>query len=102
MSPRLTTPAALCALLLGLMALTQTGILGQYEQTILSTMGIYMILAASLNLVNGYMGEFSCGHAGFMAVGHTPPPSSGSTSSSRTPFSASPCCPWTWPISPFP
>ena len=69
MSPRLTTPTALCALLLGLMALTQAGILGQYEQTILCTMGIYMILATSLNLVNGYMGEFSCGHAGFMAVG---------------------------------
>ena len=69
MSPRLTTPTALCALLLGLIGLTQIGILGQYEQTFLCTMGIYMILAASLNLVNGYMGEFSCGHAGFMAVG---------------------------------
>lgn len=69
MSPRLTTPTALCALLLGLVGLTQIGILGQYEQTFLCTMGIYMILAASLNLVNGYMGEFSCGHAGFMAVG---------------------------------
>jgi branched-chain amino acid transport system permease protein len=32
-------------------------------------MGINIIFAASLNIVNGYMGEFSCGHAGFMAVG---------------------------------
>ena len=56
-------------MLLGLVAMTQTGLLGQYAQTFLCTMGIYMILAASLNLVNGYMGEFSCGHAGFMAVG---------------------------------
>jgi branched-chain amino acid transport system permease protein len=32
-------------------------------------MGINIIYASSLNLVNGYMGEFSCGHAGFMAVG---------------------------------
>ncbi|MBI5576739.1 MAG: branched-chain amino acid ABC transporter permease [Deltaproteobacteria bacterium] len=31
--------------------------------------GINVILAASLNLVNGYMGEFSVGHAGFMAAG---------------------------------
>jgi len=31
--------------------------------------GINVILAISLNLVNGYMGEFSIGHAGFMAVG---------------------------------
>jgi branched-chain amino acid transport system permease protein len=31
--------------------------------------GINIILTTSLNLVNGYMGEFSVGHAGFMAVG---------------------------------
>uniref|UniRef100_A0A7C3WLP3 Branched-chain amino acid ABC transporter permease n=1 Tax=Desulfobacca acetoxidans TaxID=60893 RepID=A0A7C3WLP3_9BACT len=31
--------------------------------------GINMILTLALNLVNGYMGEFSVGHAGFMAVG---------------------------------
>jgi branched-chain amino acid transport system permease protein len=37
--------------------------------TVLCSMGIYIILSASLNLVNGFMGEFSCGHAGFMAVG---------------------------------
>ena len=28
-----------------------------------------IILAVSLNLVNGYTGQFSLGHAGFMAVG---------------------------------
>jgi branched-chain amino acid transport system permease protein len=31
--------------------------------------GINIILTASLNLINGYMGEFSVGHAGFMAIG---------------------------------
>jgi branched-chain amino acid transport system permease protein len=31
--------------------------------------GINCIFAVSLNLVNGYMGEFSCGHGGFMCVG---------------------------------
>ncbi len=30
---------------------------------------VNMILAMSLNLVNGYTGQFSLGHAGFMAVG---------------------------------
>lgn len=30
---------------------------------------INMILAMSLNLVNGYTGQFSLGHAGFMAIG---------------------------------
>lgn len=32
-------------------------------------MGVNIILATSLNIINGNMGEFSCGHAGFMAVG---------------------------------
>ncbi|MBN1681408.1 MAG: branched-chain amino acid ABC transporter permease [Anaerolineae bacterium] len=32
-------------------------------------MGVNIMLSVSLNLVNGYMGEFSVGHAGFMAVG---------------------------------
>jgi len=45
------------------------GLVNQYVVSLLCTMGIYIILSASLNLVNGYMGEFSCGHAGFMAVG---------------------------------
>jgi len=31
--------------------------------------GINVILAVSLNLVNGHTGQFSLGHAGFMAVG---------------------------------
>jgi branched-chain amino acid transport system permease protein len=31
--------------------------------------GISIVLAASLNLINGFTGQFSLGHAGFMAVG---------------------------------
>lgn len=31
--------------------------------------GMNIILAVSLNLINGYTGQFSLGHAGFMAVG---------------------------------
>ncbi len=40
-----------------------------YVQLILIYIMINMILAMSLNLVNGYTGQFSLGHAGFMAVG---------------------------------
>lgn len=40
-----------------------------YYYDILITIGINMILGVSLNLVNGYTGQFSLGHAGFMAVG---------------------------------
>ncbi len=36
---------------------------------ILMTAGINVILAVSLNVVNGFTGQFSLGHAGFMAVG---------------------------------
>ena len=44
-------------------------ILDQYVQLILIYVGINIILTVSLNLINGYMGEFSVGHAGFMAIG---------------------------------
>jgi branched-chain amino acid transport system permease protein len=40
-----------------------------YYYDILIGVGINVILAASLNLINGYTGQFSLGHAGFMAVG---------------------------------
>jgi branched-chain amino acid transport system permease protein len=40
-----------------------------YYFDILISIGINIILAAGLNLVNGYTGQFSLGHAGFMAVG---------------------------------
>lgn len=40
-----------------------------YYQLILMYIGINTIMTVSLNLINGYMGEFSVGHAGFMAVG---------------------------------
>src|SRR3974390_3504096 len=34
-----------------------------------SLVGVNVILAVSLNIVNGMTGQFSIGHAGFMAVG---------------------------------
>src|SRR3954468_15360454 len=36
---------------------------------IASIVGVNTILAVSLNIVNGMTGQFSIGHAGFMAVG---------------------------------
>jgi len=49
--------------------LSWTGGLSSYSQLVLMFIGINIMMSSSLNLVNGYMGEFSCGHAGFMAVG---------------------------------
>jgi branched-chain amino acid transport system permease protein len=44
-------------------------LVGAYYAKILTDAGINIILAVSLNLVNGFTGQFSIGHAGFMAVG---------------------------------
>jgi len=40
-----------------------------YHFQVLMLVGINIVLAVSLNLVNGFTGQFSIGHAGFMAVG---------------------------------
>lgn len=45
------------------------GGMNPYYYDILIGIGISIILAAGLNLVNGYTGQFSLGHAGFMGVG---------------------------------
>ncbi|WP_043430606.1 branched-chain amino acid ABC transporter permease [Cystobacter fuscus] len=40
-----------------------------FASYLLSVMGVNVLLAVSLNIVNGMTGQFSIGHAGFMAVG---------------------------------
>jgi branched-chain amino acid transport system permease protein len=40
-----------------------------YTRRIFNLCAIYIVLALSLNLINGFTGLFSLGHAGFMAVG---------------------------------
>lgn len=45
------------------------GNIDDYFLDILLNVGINVTLAVSLNLVNGHTGQFSLGHAGFMAVG---------------------------------
>ncbi len=58
------------ATLVALAALTPlSSSINPYYYDILISIGINLILAVSLNLVNGYTGQFSLGHAGFMAVG---------------------------------
>ncbi len=44
-------------------------LLGSYRTHLLLMIGINLILVLSLNLINGITGQFSIGHAGFMAVG---------------------------------
>jgi branched-chain amino acid transport system permease protein len=45
------------------------GIIGSFWELNLILIAINIIMSASLNLINGYTGQFSLGHAGFMAVG---------------------------------
>jgi len=42
---------------------------GAFKTKVLLDIGINIILAVSLTLVNGFTGQFSIGHAGFMALG---------------------------------
>ena len=44
-------------------------IIGPFWELNIILICINIILATSLNLINGYTGQFSIGHAGFMAVG---------------------------------
>jgi len=44
-------------------------LINPYIQLVMMYVGINIILTISLNLINGFMGEFSVGHAGFMAIG---------------------------------
>jgi len=61
-------------ILLGVIALSFLGTLvadriNPYWLYISYDIGISIVMAVSLNLINGYTGQFSLGHAGFMAVG---------------------------------
>ncbi len=52
-----------------LFTLMQTGIINGYNSGIIILILINIILASSLNLTMGFLGQLALGHAGFMAVG---------------------------------
>lgn len=67
---RLSANRVFVAVLAGLALLTPfVAQVGPYYYDILIGIAINVILAVSLNLINGDTGQFSLGHAGFMAVG---------------------------------
>ncbi|CTE82671.1 branched-chain amino acid ABC transporter permease [Streptococcus pneumoniae] len=49
--------------------LVSVGVLNLFYVQILQQIGINIILAVGLNLIVGFSGQFSPGHAGFMAIG---------------------------------
>jgi len=65
----LLTVGMLALFYLIVQALTRFGILLPYDLQILGLVCINIILAVSLNLINGFTGQFSIGHAGFFGIG---------------------------------
>ena len=76
----LALPVIVAALaLLGWILVAQAGLKNQegrsigwidgYDLRIIMLCGVSIIMAVSLQLINGFSGQFSLGHAGFMAVG---------------------------------
>ena len=65
---RLVTTILALGLLAALSAVLPRS-LNPYVFQVVMLCGINVMLAVSLNLINGFTGQFSIGHAGFMAVG---------------------------------
>jgi branched-chain amino acid transport system permease protein len=64
---RILTIAALA--LIAALVIIADNTFSSFTRRIFNLCGIYIILALSLNLINGFTGLFSLGHAGFMALG---------------------------------
>jgi branched-chain amino acid transport system permease protein len=60
---------AAAALYVILMALIDAKVLNRYQALMLIPIGFNIILAVSLNLSAGFLGQLPLGHAGFMSVG---------------------------------
>lgn len=50
-------------------ALISGGVVNRYQSGVLEQVGIYIVMAVSLNIATGYLGQLPLGHAGFMSVG---------------------------------
>jgi branched-chain amino acid transport system permease protein len=61
--------AAAAGLYIVLMILIDTKVLNRYQSLMLIPIGFNIILAVSLNLSAGFLGQLPLGHAGFMSVG---------------------------------
>jgi len=69
LNKNLVTLLAIGALYAVIAALLYTGNLSRQISNMLISVSCYIVMAVSLNLVVGLLGELSLGHAGFMSVG---------------------------------
>jgi len=65
----LINTALIAVLIFGAYYATASKLLSNYYSGMLVVVGINIILAVSLNMATGYLGQLPLGHAGFMAVG---------------------------------
>ena len=65
----LINTALIAVLIFGVYYATASKLLSNYYSGMLVVVGINIILAVSLNMATGYLGQLPLGHAGFMAVG---------------------------------
>lgn len=61
--------AVIIVVFAGIMFLMEGGFATRHLKSLIVPVGINIILAVSLNLTTGFLGELSLGHAGFMAIG---------------------------------
>ena len=61
--------AIIVAIYLVITACVEFDIINRQSKALLVPIGVNIILAVSLNLVTGFLGELSLGHAGFMSLG---------------------------------
>jgi branched-chain amino acid transport system permease protein len=66
---RATWPFALAVVVAAILHFFVRPYIGEYHSNLLLFAGINIILAVSLTVVNGFAGQFSIGHAGFMSLG---------------------------------
>ena len=59
----------LAAIIVSAVASQFSGAINAYYLQVIIFIGINIVLAVGLNIINGYTGQFSLGHAGFMAIG---------------------------------
>ncbi len=59
----------LCTLLILGNHIVTSGAVNRAQKAVILQIGIYILLAVSLNVATGYLGQLPLGHAGFMAVG---------------------------------
>ena len=65
----ITKIAIIIAVYLAIAALVDFDLLNRRDKSLIVPIGVNIILAVSLNLVTGFLGELSLGHAGFMSIG---------------------------------